>query len=97
MSSNGFLKWRREQDFAQQWQGDRALLFERIAVERSEQAGEAAHVARRTGQQVSECFLRQRQRPGGGLRFQRGNLFAVAQRVEAIDQARTEPCAQILA
>ena len=85
------------QDLAQQGQRDRPLVFQGIPVERDEDGHQVAHVARRAGQQVIQRARRQGQGPRRGLRRQGGLFFPVGQRGQAVNQARAEAGAQVLA
>lgn len=72
-------------------------MDERIVVKGGNERGEAAHVARGAAEQIIDGFRWQLEGACLGLRGQSGGLFAVGERVQAADQARAKPGAQILA
>ncbi len=85
------------QHFAQQRQGDRALLFEGVLIEGNQQHAERAHVARDMAQQVGDDFGRKLERAFLGQPCDGGGLFIVGQRQQTVDQAGAQAGAQVFA
>jgi hypothetical protein len=59
--------------------------------------GQGAHVARRVAHQVVDDFRRQFEGAFPGLGGEGGGLFAIGQRLQAIDQPGAEAGAQVFA
>ena len=85
------------QNFAQQGKGDRSPLFQRVAVERVQQGGQAAHVAWRAAAQIGEGARRQAESAAGGLSCQGGVLFSFGQRLEPVNKPGAKAGAQVFA
>ena len=79
----------------QHGQGERALVFERELVERDEDRGKRAHVARCMADQVLQCGCRDIHATGFGLGGECVDFFGIRKRMQAKNQAGAETGTQV--